>query len=608
MRLILTIILSLIYFSLFAQSKEVRVYFDDEREHLKERYFVKDLDPSVLYGNYESYYISGELKSKGQYINDETYGQWNYYYESGQLKMRGQLKNNSNHGLWSYFYENGKLSMQGKIFEGKREGEWKYFYETGVSKSEGVYKGDVKHGLWSYFYEDGLLKGKAIYKEGDGIYKEFFPDGGLKMEGFVKDEKSDSLWKNYYESGAIKSKGFYKEGSKDGKWTYFFQDGNKSGEGDYMENLSHGKWIYYHPSGAVSAEGAERAGKKEGYWKLYFENGSIKGEGIYEAGSGEYKEFYESGKLKMKGYVDNGKSDGKWNYFYESGEKEGEAVFENGKGEFTGFYHNGKIKMKGLIENGIKIDTWELYELDGSLAGYYKPIYEEYEPILRTAKNNQKQNESTQYNKPDYRYKPKNISYFQSRNSDYPTLIFQANPFNMLFGDLQVAAEYNVQQRIGYELLFHTYRNPFFANSLNLRAGDNFFEGFGISFRQRFYHKDSKLGMPYFGHSVSYTNVNHFKYYESNNELITAKMNGQGIKYGVLLGSRILQNLNDGGFTFDINLGLNFNYYFFGEIKNEGNRLSIFEDMTNNRFKLQPIVGLSFGYVFRLRKVNTLNP
>lgn len=611
MKIVYSILLIISPLLLLAQSKEVRVYYDDENNHLEERYFVKDLEPSVLYGSYESYYISGELKSKGQYVNNETYGQWKYYYESGKLKMQGQLKNNSNHGLWSYYFENGELRMQGKIYEGMRQEQWKYFYETGILKSSGEYIDDLKNGLWTYYSEVGQLKAKAIYKKGDGVYKEFYPGGNLKSEGFIKGEKSDSLWRNYYESGALKSKGLYSEGAKQGKWVYYYEDGNLSGEGEYLNNLSDGKWSYYHPNGQISAEGAERGGKKEGYWKLYFLDGRQKGEGVYNAGSGEYKEFYESGKLKIQGYVVDGKSEGNWDYYYESGEIEGEAAFENGTGEYIGYYLDGGKKMQGTIEDGIKKGTWQLYDNEGEIAGYYKPVYEDYEPLLRTAKSPKEYTEEgPQYNKPDYRFKPKGNSYFKPRNNDFPTLISQSNPFNMLFGDLQFSLEYHIQQRIGYELVYHTYRNPFFAKSLNLRAGDSFFQGFGFSFRQRFYHKDSKFGMPYFGHSLSYSNIDRFKYYDNTmgTEVLTAEMNVQSVKYGVLVGSRILQNLNDGGFTFDINLGVNFNYSFFGDIKNEGQREGIFNDIAAQPFKIQPIVGLSFGYAFKLKTVKTLNP
>ena len=594
----------------FAQSKEVRNYYDEDREQLKERYFVSDLKPTELYGTYESYYISGQLKSIGEYVDNEPIGQWKYYFENGQLKMKGHLKNNSNHGLWTYYFENGNKRMEGHIYDGYREGEWIYFYETGEQKSEGEYLNDNKNGLWNYYYEDGSLKGKAIYNQGNGVYKEFFPDGEVKMEGFITDGKSDSLWRNYYETGELKSKGLYKEGAKEGKWTYFYKSGNISGVGHFKDNLSHGKWTYYYPDGALEAEGAERAGKKEGYWKLYYEDGSTKGESVYEAGSGDYKEFYESGKLKLKGRIVDEKYVDSWIYYYETGEIEGRAEYDNGLGEYIGFYKDGTQKMKGTVDGQTKTGTWELYNENGTLAGFYKPVYDEYEPLLRQTLANEESKETPKYNKPEYRYRSKRISYMKPRNSDFPTIVAQVNPFNMLFGDLQISLEYNIQQRIGYEALLHVYRNPFFANSYNLTSGDTFFEGYGFSFRQRFYHKDSPFGMPYFGHSLGYQNIDHLKYYTNSfdNSESRATVKQQGIRYGLLVGTRILQNLNDNGFTFDLNVGVNFGYHFYEDISNTGDNNTVFDDLKNREFRVSPIVGVSIGYVFRLKKVSTLNP
>lgn len=607
------IIIWFLYLPLLAlsQGKEVRVYYDDDRQHLKERYFVKDNDPSVLYGSYESFYLSGELKSKGQYINDETYGLWKYYYENGHLKMAGKLKDNSNHGFWTYYYENNHISMQGDIYDGKREGKWQFFYETGVLKSEGVFKNGVKDGLWTYYYEDKTLKAKAIYDEGDGLYKEFYQDGALKMEGYIKEEKSDSLWVTYYEDGTKKSEGAYEEGEKNGPWMYYYPSGALSSEGSYSHDLSDGKWTYYHENGEISAEGAERDGKREGYWKLYYDDGQMKGEGIFEAGSGDYKEYYESGKIKVKGTIVNGSNEGKWIYFYENGKKEGEADFTHGVGEYTGFYEDGTEKMKGTIKEGNKVGTWELYNTAGDLAGYYKPFYEDYEPILRKAgKKSRLDQDNPEYKKPEYRYKSRKFKYFVKRNSDYGTIIVQVSPFTMLFGDLQVAVEYNVQERIGYELVIHKLRNPFFSSQYGLGEGDNFFDGFGLDFRQRFYHKDSKWGMPYFGHALQFSNYTRFEEYRSSadNQLNTASMNVNTIQYGVFVGSRILQNINDNGFTFDLVAGVSAGYQNVGDIKNGENVVGLFSSYNNNSFIVKPIFGLSLGYVFGLKKVNTRNP
>jgi len=43
-------------------------------------------------------------------------------------------------------------------------------------------------------------------------------------------------------------------------------------------------------------------------------------------------------------------------------------------------------------------------------------------------------------------------------------------------------------------------------------------------------------------------------------------------------------------------------------VQNEGEREGIFNDLINQPFRVQPIVGLSFGYVFKLKNVKTLNP
>lgn len=596
--------------SLMAQSQEVRVYYDEEREQIKEKYFVSDFNADVLYGPYESYYISGQLKSVGAYVNNEPIGQWQYYYENGKLKMKGHLKDNSNHGMWTYYYENGNPRMKGSIYEGLREENWVYYYETGEIKSEGEYVNDKKHRLWNYYFQDGSIKAKAMYQYGDGIYKEFYGDGVLKMEGFIFDGKSDSVWTNYYESGAIKSKGNYVEGAREGKWVFYYESGVESSIGYYQDNLAHGKWVYFYPNGALQSEGAERAGKKEGYWKLYYEDGNVKGESVYEAGSGYYKEFYESGKLKLKGRIIDGKYEDEWLYYFESGEVEGKANYTANEGEYVGFYPDGTEKMKGQVNGQNKIGTWELYNEAGELAGYYKPVYENYEMLLSDNTKEVDQKDQPNYNKPEYRYRSKRISYLKARNNDFPTIIAQVNPFNMLFGDLQIAAEYNIQQRVGYELLFHVYRNPFFINSYNLSAGESFFEGSGASFRQRFYHKDSKFGMPYFGHSLGYQWINHQKRYTNiaDNTQTTARLREQSVRYGLLVGTRILQNLNDSGFTFDINAGINFGYHFYQLIANEGDQPDIFSTYTENKVKVSPIFGLSFGYVFRLKKVNTLNP
>src|SRR5215204_6885056 len=110
---------------LFSQSFTRQSYHDLAKKHLKEVYQVKDTVRNVLHGRYISYYLNGNVESKGQFTNNETTGVWEFFYETGNLKMRGILRQNANYGMWEYFFENGRKSMEGIIYGKNREGEWK---------------------------------------------------------------------------------------------------------------------------------------------------------------------------------------------------------------------------------------------------------------------------------------------------------------------------------------------------------------------------------------------------------------------------------------------------------------------------------------------------
>lgn len=88
-------------------------YHDLEKTKLKEAYQLKDSVTNILQGKYISYYLNGNIESRGQFTNNETTGVWEFFYETGKLKMRGMLKQNANFGVWEHFYESGQKSMQG---------------------------------------------------------------------------------------------------------------------------------------------------------------------------------------------------------------------------------------------------------------------------------------------------------------------------------------------------------------------------------------------------------------------------------------------------------------------------------------------------------------
>src|SRR6478736_10548920 len=116
-------------------------YHDAAKKNMKEIFQVKDTVRNILHGRYISYFLNGNMESKGQFINNETTGVWEFYFETGNLRMRGIVRQSSTYGTWEYFFENGVKSMEGTVNGQNKEGEWKIYYESGELKEKGDYVG-----------------------------------------------------------------------------------------------------------------------------------------------------------------------------------------------------------------------------------------------------------------------------------------------------------------------------------------------------------------------------------------------------------------------------------------------------------------------------------
>src|SRR5260221_7034422 len=182
---------------LLAQGVTRTTYHDAARKNMKEIYQVRDTISNTLHGRYISYFLNGNVESKGQFMNNETTGVWEFYYETGNLRMRGRLRQNSNYGLWEYFYENGQKSMEGTIDGKLREGIWKIYYESGELKETGEYVMDKRNGLWNTFFEDGTKRGEIEYVDDFGRYTEFYHSGKVMAEGPKAGPKYVGHWRTF---------------------------------------------------------------------------------------------------------------------------------------------------------------------------------------------------------------------------------------------------------------------------------------------------------------------------------------------------------------------------------------------------------------------------
>lgn len=570
-----------------AQSFTRHTYHDAAKRNLKEVYQVSDTITHSPNGTYISYFLNGNIESKGQFINGETAGVWEFYYETGALKMRGIVRQNSNYGLWEYFYENGNRSMEGVIQGKSKEGDWKIFYESGELKETGRFMDNKRNGFWRTYFEDGVIKGEIDYKDDNGRYTEYYHNGKKLAEGPKIGPRSIGHWRYYTEEGTLESEGIFENGKKAGEWKYFFPSGKVSCIGYFNNDEPTGKWTYFFEDGKVSASGEYLGGKRHGYWNSINPNGSLRSEVNYLSGSGDYREYYESGKLKLKGEIVNGKNHGKWLYYYEDGKKQGECEFAEGKGVYYGYYPTGTIQTKGPIENDKRVGTWELYEQDGMLAGYYKPLYQDKDLEKQI---NALMARSKAVPPPVPEPERKGFRYFKPQFPEYQSVIVQGNPMMAFLGSFPLGLEFYNQERLGYEFSFEGVRDPFFSQDAEVQTGKHYKRGYTVALRQKFYNQ-SRFGMWYFGHNVRYAQIGHFV--NDSNEPAPASATESRFEYGLIVGNRLMQRNNGNGFTLDAFVGVN---YAFRNIYVETAYQSEFESLKKRNQLPVLQLGLNFGY------------
>lgn len=592
--------------NLIAQHKKVETFFDEKKKiGIREAFYVLEKNHHILDSLYQSFYENGNLKSQGYYVKNKPNGKWAYYFENGKVSMEGNLKDGEYEGVWTYYYENGNTNMKGEVNHGSREGEWIYFYENGKIKSIGHYKKNNKEGTWKYFYEDGAFKAEAVYENDKGLYQEYYQTGELKSEGNIIDGKSNGLWKYYYKSGKLKAEGYEKNGVKEGLWKYYHESGTVSSEGIYMNGKAEGNWKHYYESGAVSAQGEEKEGQKNGYWKLYYEDGTLKGEGEFIKGEGPYKEYYESGKLKSEGVLKDDKKEGPWKYYYESGALEGECTFKNGEGMYSGYYENGKNKMQGRLENGNRVGVWTLYNEDGSLAGYYQTYYEKDAQVFRPINENPKDTvkaDTLKSKMPNIRAPKRKPRVFTKKINEFRTVIASGGPLGLMEGQIPLWFEYYIQERLGFEIGYIYYRDPFLRSFKNLPVNQAFYRGFSVSLRQKFYQRDRDNGMYYFGSEFRYYNLGYgARVYDSTittNEAVYVQLSEDRFDFCFLIGDRIMKEANKGGFTIDIYAGVGIGYRIVSKSWEGDNRLyeRPFFNISKKDYTIPIRFGINIGF------------
>jgi len=113
-------------------------YFDDNKT-TKE---IIPLSHGKINGNYQSFYKSGKLRSKIDYIDSKRNGKEIVYYENGKKAYEADMKDGQKNGYVTQWYKNGQ--KQYKVF----------------------YKNNKVEGIVTIYKEDGSIESKNRYANG----------------------------------------------------------------------------------------------------------------------------------------------------------------------------------------------------------------------------------------------------------------------------------------------------------------------------------------------------------------------------------------------------------------------------------------------------------
>lgn len=127
----------------------------------KHLYHYKDglLNGSTIFFNNDS------IIRNCNFLNNKLYGLYQEFYISGQLKLICFYINNKKQLLYQEFYDSGQLKLICSYENNKKNGDYKLFYVNGFLKYHCFYINNKKVGISNKYNKQGLLVSKHLYPD-----------------------------------------------------------------------------------------------------------------------------------------------------------------------------------------------------------------------------------------------------------------------------------------------------------------------------------------------------------------------------------------------------------------------------------------------------------
>lgn len=119
----------------------------------------------VKEGDFLHLWPNGNIREKGQFLNDERTGPWFQNYEDNTQAIEGGYSKNKPDGVWKTFDKKGNLESEGRFEQGLQTGVWITYHANGQrALIQNLSKGQL-HGLETEYDEQGRKRRETHWEQ-----------------------------------------------------------------------------------------------------------------------------------------------------------------------------------------------------------------------------------------------------------------------------------------------------------------------------------------------------------------------------------------------------------------------------------------------------------
>lgn len=209
----------------------------------------------LIFGLFTCLFVTAQNKVDDQGLKQ---GPWERYFEDGQLRYKGQFIDDKEVGVFYFYNQNPKYHLAiKKEYDSSGNAYCEFYGPNDVLEAHGYMLGKNKINTWVY------------YDKGAMILQENYSNGVL-----------EGVSKVFHTNGQVVEAKSYKKGKLDGSFLRYSKYGKVLSEETYVNNVKQGQANYYNQEGELILTGQYSNDSKTGVWK-YFEAGQLQKEKAY---------------------------------------------------------------------------------------------------------------------------------------------------------------------------------------------------------------------------------------------------------------------------------------------------------------------------------------